>query len=232
MTCGQYHIHISVPSLIPRSSKPSGGTLNTVFNIMETYSLKQIRAAGVPYAISPIPGPGTKDNTSIVTKIFGIRAVRDLGILTSSLGGMADTPIVQRSWGLLGGNKFYGPNFRFHEYMKARNHLSAIFIHFALVLGSVMLAIPFMRTIGRKLVYQPGEGPTKEESKRDRFEYRGIGIPDVATPNPPRAFCKAAYEGSLYECKFLLECYWMRLTRSSHRALFGTGCALDSPRPT
>lgn len=64
-----------------------------------------------------------------------------------------------------------------------------------------MLAIPFMRSLGRKMVYQPGDGPTKEQSKNDRVEYRGIGIPDVATPNPPRAYCKAAYEGSLYECK-------------------------------
>ncbi|CZR66899.1 uncharacterized protein PAC_16800 [Phialocephala subalpina] len=180
-------------------SKPSGGTLDTVFNIMESYSLKQIQAAGVPYAISPIPGPKAKDTTSLVTKILGIRVVPDLGILTSSLGGMADRPIVQRSWGLLGGDKFYGPNFHFYEYMKARNHLSAIFIHFSLVLGSLMLAIPFMRVIGRKLVYQPGDGPTKEESKNDRFEYRGIGTPDIAAPNSPRAFCKAAYEGSLYE---------------------------------
>lgn len=82
---------------------------------MESFTLKQIGAATAPYAISPIPGPKTRDTTSLVTKIFGIRAAPDLGILTTSLGAKSDTPIVQRSWGLLGGNKFYGPNFHFHE---------------------------------------------------------------------------------------------------------------------
>jgi hypothetical protein len=91
--------------------------------------------------------------------------------------------------------------------MKAQNHLTAVMTHFALVLASIMLTVPFMRSLGRKMVYQPGDGPTKEQSKNDRVEYRGIGTPDVTTPNPPRAYCKAAYEGSLYECKhYLLTC--------------------------
>ncbi|KUJ19561.1 uncharacterized protein LY89DRAFT_780481 [Mollisia scopiformis] len=188
-----------IVSLHDIKSKASGGTLSTVFNIMDSFTMKQIGAAHAPYGISPIPGPKVKDNRSLITKFFGIRAVRDLGILTTSLGAVADVPIVQRSWGLLGGNKFYGPNFHVYEYMKARNHLSAVMIHFALAFGSIMLAIPFIRSIARKLVYQPGDGPTKEESEKYRLEYRGIGTPDTTTPNPPRAFCKAAYEGSAYE---------------------------------
>lgn len=169
---------------------------------MDTFTLKQIGASTAPYAISPIPGPKVKDNKPLLTKIFGIIAVPDLGILTTSLGGGVDAPIVWRSWGLLGGNKAYGPNFQFHEYMKAQNHLTAIMTHFALIIGGILLAIPFMRTIARKLVYQPGDGPTKEQSRNDRVEYRGIGKPDVELENSPRAYCKAAYEGSLYECKF------------------------------
>ncbi len=163
--------------------------------------MKQIKAAHAPYAISPIPGPKFKDSTSLITKVFGVRTVPDLGILTISMGSTVDRPIVERSWGLLGGNNFYGPNFHFYEYMKARNHLGSVMTHFALIIGSVVLAMPFVRRIAKKMVYQPGDGPTKEETKKDRLEYRGIGMPDVAMPNPPRAFCKAAYEGSWYECK-------------------------------
>jgi hypothetical protein len=95
---------------------------------MDTYSFKQLAAAGAPYAISPIPGPKTKDTTSLITKIFGIRAVRDLGILTTSVGAVSDTPIVQRSWGLLGGNKFYGPNFQFHEVCNSLRDLTSILL--------------------------------------------------------------------------------------------------------
>jgi hypothetical protein len=176
---------------------PSGGTLASVFTIMDVYSLKEIAAANLPYAISPIPGPKTSSGTSLVTKLFGIRSVPDLGILSTSLGGIVDTPIVQRSWGILG----YGPNFHFAEYMKVRNYLIGIAVHWGLLIGSLLLAIPLVRTIARKYVYQPGEGPTKDQVKNDRLEYRGIARPDVQTPNPGRAFCRAFFDGSLYACK-------------------------------
>jgi hypothetical protein len=153
------------------SSKPSGGTLNTVFTLMDVYPLKQIGASSAPYAISPIPGPKTRNTKSWVTSLFGIRVVPDLGILTTSLGGMVDKPIVQRSWGLLGGEKFYGPNFHFSEYMKARSYLMAVVIHFGLALGGLCLIVPLFRKFARRYVYQPGDGPTKEESKNDRYVY-------------------------------------------------------------
>jgi hypothetical protein len=168
---------------------------------MDVFSLKQLKAAHAPFALSPIPGPKASNSKSWVTKLFGIKVVPDLGILTTSLGGVANVPIVQRSWGLLGGSRFYGPNFSYSEYMKSRNHLTAVIFHFALTTMSLLLAITFIRNLTKKFVYQPGDGPTKEQSKNDRLEYRGIGTPDVQTANPPRAFVKAYYEGSLYKRK-------------------------------
>ena len=114
---------------------------------------------------------------------------------------MVDTPIVQRSWGLLGGDDFYGPNFHFSEFMKARNYLTGILFHLTLLFGSMLLAIRPLRQIAKKYVYQPGDGPTKEDVRNDRVEYRAIGIPDVQTSKPIRAFCKASFEGSMYACK-------------------------------
>jgi len=137
----------------------------------------------------------------MITKIFGVRVVPDLGILTTSMGRVSDIPIVQRSWGLLGGADFYGPNFWFSEFLKSRNYLTAVTTHFTLVFAGLMIAIPFVRKMTRSYVYKPGDGPTKEESKNDRVEYRGIATPDVKTPKPPRAFCTARYEGSLYDCE-------------------------------
>lgn len=169
---------------------------------MDLFSLSQIKAAHSPYSISPIPAPkpNTPSPISWTTKVFGIRTVPDLGILTTSIGGVVDAPVVERSWGLLGGATFYGPNFRFVEYMKARNYLGALAIHFGILFGSLLLAIPLVRKIARRYVYQPGEGPTKEEYSRDRIEYRGIATPDVAKPTA-RAYCRAYYEGSMYACK-------------------------------
>jgi hypothetical protein len=71
-------------------------------------------------------------------------------------------PIVQRTWGLLGGNDFYGANFYFSEFMKARNYLTGILFHFTLILGSVLLAIRPVRSLMKSYVYQPGDGPTEE----------------------------------------------------------------------
>lgn len=175
--------------------------MNTVFTLMDVYSFKQLGAANAPYALSPIPGPKTKNPKPWITKLFGVRVVPDLGILTTSIGASADQPIIQRSWGLLGGNSFYGPNFRWGEYSKARNYLTAVLMHYGLFAGMLFLAVPIFRKFARRFVYQPGDGPTKEEYKNDRFEYRGIATPDVQTANPPRAFCRAYFNGSLYACK-------------------------------
>ena len=185
------------------SVKPSGGTLNSLFTLLDVYSLKQIGAAKASYALSPMPRPKTKDAKSWITKLFGVRVIPELGILTTSISASIDVPIVQRSWGLLGGSGFYGPNFRIEEYSKARNYLTAVLVHFGLVAGTICLAIPFLRKFARRFVYQPGDGPTKEECRNDRFEYRGIAQADVQNAIPPRAFVRAYFDGSAYACRFV-----------------------------
>jgi short subunit dehydrogenase-like uncharacterized protein len=174
--------------------------LNSVFTLMDTFTLKELQAAHAPYSISPIPGPKTPSPTPFLTKILGVRNVPDLGILTTSLGRVSDTPIVERSWGLLGGSSFYGPNFHFSEYMRVRNTFAAVFTHLAILTGSLLLAIPLFRTIARKYVYAPGDGPTKKEAEKYMLEYRGVATPDVKTKTKTRAWCKARYDGSVYEC--------------------------------
>jgi short subunit dehydrogenase-like uncharacterized protein len=74
-------------------------------------------------------------------------------------------------------------------------------MHFALATGALLFAIPLFRTIVKRFVYQPGDGPTKEAAAKDVADYRGIATPDVQTPNPARAYCRAHYNGSLYGCK-------------------------------
>ncbi|KAG4027194.1 hypothetical protein MFRU_032g00600 [Monilinia fructicola] len=188
-----------IVSLHEIRAKPSGGTLETVFTLLEVFSLKQIKAAMTPYALSPIPGPKVRPSKSLITKLTGIKVVPDLGILTTSLAGSTDLAIIHRSWGLSSGSRFYGPNFKVEEYMKSRNYLTAIAIHFGLILGGLFLAIPFFRHTARKYVYQPGEGATKEETKADRVEFRVIAKPDNDQANPRRIFCRQYYEGSIYD---------------------------------
>ena len=173
----------------------------SLFTLLDVFSLKEMSAVSKPYSLSPVPGPKTRDSASWITKILGIRSVPDLGILTTSIAGVCDVPIVQRSWGLLG----YGPNFSISEYMKTRNYLTGVAFHFALLFGSMLLAIPLFRKGMKKVVTQPGNGPTKEQTAKERLEYRGIGKPDLDAPNAPRAFVRAYYDGSIYARKCVLQ---------------------------
>lgn len=176
----------------------SGGTSNTPFAVFKTYSLKDIFAASAPFALSPVPGPKTADTTSWFTKICGVRSVPDLGTLTTAPSSMIDTPIVQRSWGLLG----YGPKFSFGEYRKVRNAFQGIAIHIALTIAPLFLFLPFIETIAKFVIPAPGDGPNKELAAKDRLVFKGIATPDVSAPNPPRAVCRASIEGSVYACKY------------------------------
>jgi len=176
--------------------------LATVLTIFSDYSGKELIEAHAPYAISPIPKPNAPSAESLFTKLFGIKVVPDLGILTTSFGAGANRPIVQRTWGLLGGAQNYGPNFRYGEYLKARNHFTALAIHVISALGALLLIFPPARWIIKKLIYQPGEGPSKEQGMKDVFEYRGIGSPDTNATTVPRAFVKMRGEGSIYRRKY------------------------------
>jgi hypothetical protein len=168
---------------------------------MECFTVSELAASFAPFALSPIPGPQSKSSASVFTKIFGVRTVPDLGTLTSSIQGRADTPIVQRSWGLLGGAKLYGPNFYFEQYSHARNYFQGIMAHFGLAITTVLIAFAPVLWLVKKFVYAPGDGPTAEEARSDRIEYQGIAYPDIAVPNPQRAYCRAYFEGSMYGCK-------------------------------
>jgi hypothetical protein len=187
------------------SSSISGGTGLTFLTFMDHHTLPEIMASAAPFALSPIPGPKSRSSASLLTKIFGVRFYPPLGLLTTALQAGADMPIVQRTWGLLGGSKLYGPNFYYEQYMRTNGYLRGIALHFAINLGMILLAIPPVRWLLKKLIIAPGDGPTEEESRHYRGEYRAIATADVATPGPkPMAYCRAYFEGGMYHCKYAL----------------------------
>ncbi|KAJ3952372.1 hypothetical protein N0V92_011186 [Colletotrichum tropicale] len=109
------------------------------------------------------------------------------------------------SWGLMASlpsreKQFYGPNFSFHEYMRAKGYLRGIAIHWALGFFGLLLAtMPPFRALAKRFVYEPGQGPDKELAKKDEIEYRGIAMPDKASKTGnPQAYCRAKYTGSMY----------------------------------
>jgi hypothetical protein len=129
-------------------------------------------------------------------------------MLSPSLSGAVDTPIVHRSWGLFGGAKFYGQNFYFSEYMQVKRWWVGMISNIVLNFGMLFLLFPPVRWLGKKLVtVLPGEGPSRER-RGDRVEFWAEGTPDVQGDGR-KAFCKAQYEGSVYERKPILSSFLM-----------------------
>ncbi|ELR08932.1 hypothetical protein VC83_05834 [Pseudogymnoascus destructans] len=175
----------------------SGGTLHSILEVVDHFSIADLRRIKKPFIHSPIPGPTAPTTQSAWTNILGVREHPDLGILTTYFGASSDVPIVERSWGLIGNGKVYGPNFRFSEYARARSIFFALFIHFALTVGTILLKFPFATWVMRKVVPPRGYGASEEEAKSHFVEYRAVGRPNADTLT--RVHARVRYTGGLYE---------------------------------
>lgn len=177
---------------------PSGGTLATILSIMGHYSLKQIAKSSGSWATSPVPGPKSQSSRSWVSEILGVRFVSGLGTLTTSISAAPNVAVVQRSWGLFDGGKLYGSKFQYHEYMRVRNSVVGVAMHFALGLAGLALIFPPARWLARKFLYAPGEGADKEATRHEYLEYHAVATADQDGLTPRRAFAKLRWDGSLY----------------------------------
>lgn len=162
--------------------------------------LKDLAKSSSPFYLAAVPPSERLGNRPLFQKIFGLRTVPDLGVLTDSFAAAVDVPVVHRSSSLAPG--LYGSRFRFWEFSKARNAFTGILNHFAMTLGVLAIMFAPVRMLMRKFMFQPGQGPERNEaSKHDGIEYRGIATADdVATDGKAakRAFGKLAFEGDLY----------------------------------
>ena len=190
---------------------PSGGTLATLLDFFDNFTLKEAAQALHPFALSPVPNSNAAARaSSLFTKLTGLRTVPTLGTLTTYFAGDSDRAIVHRTWGLLSQvpskkDEFYGPNFSFGEYMKTRNWLSGILVHWTIIFASfILMAIPPLRKLAKRFVYEQGQGPDVEQAKKNRIEYQGIAVPDTDKPVHRQAYCRAWFHGSMYACEYSL----------------------------
>ena len=152
-------------SLYEMKGVPSGGTASTLIGLFQRYSIAEVTKSMKAWSMSPVPAPPKTQADSqrgLMEKVLGVRTVQDLGVLTTSLQGAVDATQVYRSWGLIGKGEYYGPKFRFRPYMNARNVFTGVLIHLAITFGFMALLLSPIRTLLRRLVYQPGEGPARE----------------------------------------------------------------------
>ncbi|MCJ1438619.1 hypothetical protein MMC27_008009 [Xylographa pallens] len=178
------------------TSLPSGGTLATVFGVFDHYGIGRLIESSKPYALSPIPGH--KDElVPLLTRLSGVRYEPDLGTLTTGLAAGVNTSLVQRSWGLLDRGNYYGQNFHYKEYATTRSTFTGLVTHLMITFGMAALAIPPVRWLLKMFVHQPGEGPTKESTAKDRVEFRAIATADTESSERATAIC--GFNGSAYD---------------------------------
>ncbi|KAI0127572.1 Saccharopine dehydrogenase-domain-containing protein [Xylariales sp. AK1849] len=185
------------------SSAPSGGTLATALGLFDIYSIKELKESNKDYALSPLPNPLASPKPSLFSMLTGLYTIPNLGLLHTSITAGTNAAIVQRTWGLFKQEpsrrkEFYGPNFTYREFMKARNFLTGMAMHYGLLLGgALLLFVPPFRALLRKFVFKPGEGPSKEDSAKEYIEFRGVANPDLEKCGK-QVFVKALYSGSMY----------------------------------
>ncbi|KAL1885221.1 hypothetical protein Plec18167_001878 [Paecilomyces lecythidis] len=179
-----------------KSSGPSGGTLATILTTLETASITDLTKSLNPFALVASEPPKQVPSRPLSELLTGVTCVSDLGTLTTSPSGIADAAVVHRSSTLM--REFYSPRFYFRHYVHVRNALVGVAFHYAFVIGILLLTIPPVRWLVNKLIYAPGQGPSKEQCARDRVEYRGVAIPDADTAKPKRALGRLFYEGDMY----------------------------------
>jgi hypothetical protein len=164
--------------------------------LIEAYPLKFIAKAMAPFALSPVPGPKENPSESFLTKLLGWRLVPDLGILTDSPQSGSDIPIVHRSWGLFSNGDYYGPKFSFNEWLRVGSKFMGSVVHYVTVFSLVVLYFRPFRWYLKRLAYQPGQGPTKDEAKTNRLSYKAIATADCEQPK--RAVATFDYTGGGY----------------------------------
>lgn len=183
----------------------------TALSFFDTFTLQEVSQAMRPFALSPVPNPNAAaKRDSLLTTLTGLRTVPNLGGLTTFVAGNSDRAIVQRTWGLFSQipskeSEFYGPNFSFAEYMKTRNWLSGMFMHWSIIfLGFLFVTVPPLRKLAKTFVYEQGQGPDAEQAKKEDVEYRGVATPDTDSAVGKQAYCRAWFNGSMYACEYSL----------------------------
>ena len=164
--------------------------------IFDAYTLDQLGESVKPWVMSPVPHLERRKPTPWIEKLSGTRYIQDLGTLTNSFMAAPNIATVQRSWGLFDQGNFYGHKFQYSEFLRTRNMLLGIITHLVSVLGGIAISLFPVRWLIQKFMFKPGQGPGKEDVRRDYIEMRGIAIAD--SPESSRAFAKLSWNGSMY----------------------------------
>ncbi|EJD08367.1 uncharacterized protein FOMMEDRAFT_101779 [Fomitiporia mediterranea MF3/22] len=163
----------------------SGGTLATVFLLLESFPRKKLAKLMAPDVLSPIK-LRTPSSPKLVYTFPGIRSGR-YGHAWPL--GPHNVAIVQRSHGLFHlqasagiqdeevERPAYAENFMYTESQAASNQFVAFFAGLGLMLRAACLVLfPPIRWLAKRLVIQPGQGPSDEVLQNGYVKMQNISV--------------------------------------------------------
>ncbi|KAL3658451.1 hypothetical protein V7S43_016584 [Phytophthora oleae] len=155
----------------------SGGTLASVFTIMETSTSKQLLASRNPFFLTDEKTIAEKKQAGLVkpnTSGISVRYDKAMGYWHSLfIGGSVNQAVVHRSNYRLG-NK-YGSNFVYSERMAIGGLFMQLLATFGTVLVSTMLYFGWTRALLKRLARAPGQGPSEESMQQGYFVAEAAG---------------------------------------------------------
>ncbi|KAJ6263182.1 hypothetical protein Dda_1743 [Drechslerella dactyloides] len=185
----------------------SGGTMETFFSVIEVFGLRRIASSSAPLALSPVQ-KSRSYNYPFRLPVFTHPV---LGTLTPWLQGTPDRAIVMRSWGLTEQYtpaQSYGSSFGFAEYKRVKNVLEGAALWLTITVLSVGVLLAPFRWIARRVVMQPGLGPSQkfDINRQGSLEWRAVGVADTAdSKSEKKVLASMRYdEGDAYALTALL----------------------------
>ncbi|KAF2268875.1 hypothetical protein CC78DRAFT_608141 [Lojkania enalia] len=132
-------------------------------------ALESAQHYGIGWLLSPnpyylIPANSSSDKKKLSLVFLGYKNHEYLGALTTSLVGVSNSAIIQRSAYL--DPSLYAPDFVYAEYEPTSNTFAAILAHLFIKFAVFLLGISLIRSLLRRLSYEPGTGPDWRESTK------------------------------------------------------------------
>ncbi|RAH79930.1 hypothetical protein BO86DRAFT_435282 [Aspergillus japonicus CBS 114.51] len=190
------------------------GSLTTVLDSFTTWGASWYLSgnSGSWVLTSRKQPPRLVPKSPLLSRTLGYRLNPVLGPLTTSFTGPGNAAVVHRS--AAQNPELYGEDFQYKEYLPATGIWNAIFIHCATKIFILLLWIPLVRGLVRKLMASTdGDLPDQEVLRRaERAEYRAVGgIGGLKGTEKGVIEASLLREGALYEFTALLTCVGARV---------------------
>ncbi|KAI0686268.1 Saccharopine dehydrogenase-domain-containing protein [Cytidiella melzeri] len=180
----------------------SGGSFNTFFTAVEQVPRYKMQIGHTDWALSThVSGARKLPKRLVYTLPFSNPPI---------FGGTwfmaaSNKAIVQRSWGLNeralwetqtkdAKLRSYGSKFKYDEFKVAGSKLSSALLSLGMLCGLVVIIIPPLRWLAKKLAPRAGDGPSEEQMKKGYMEITNVSS-SVATASHPATHVRTVIKG-------------------------------------